>query len=91
MTDELERLIQADVSHDATPLVGLEDAVWARVAEQQAWRRLTGVQGAAIGIALLIGATNGSLILLAPRPTPSEMSVFSVETGLAPLSTRLDR
>lgn len=85
MTDELERLIRADGSQDTSRLDGVEDAVWTRVGARQARRRLTRAQGAALGLSLMIGLTGGGLLTLSPRPAPSEMSVFSVTTGLAPL------
>ena len=91
MTDELERLIRADIPGDAVPLTGVESAVWTRVGERQSRRLLTNVQGAAIAFSLLIGLTNGSLMLLMPRPAPSEMNVFSVATGLSPLSAGVVR
>ncbi|GAA0756006.1 hypothetical protein GCM10010203_19290 [Actinomadura yumaensis] len=86
MTDELERLIRADGSQDTSRLDGVEDAVWTRVGARQAQRRLTRTQGAALGLSLVIGLTNGGLLMMSPRPAPSEMSVFSVSTGLAPLN-----
>ncbi len=86
MTDELERLIRAHGSQDISRLDGVEDAVWARVETRRAQRRLTRTQGAALGLSLVIGLTNGGLLMLSPRPAPSEMSVFSVSTGLAPLN-----
>ena len=91
MTDELERLIRAETPGDAAHLAGVERAVWTRIGERQSRRRLTGVQGAAIAFSLLIGLTNGSLMLLMPRPAPSEMNVFSVATGLSPLSAGVIR
>lgn len=86
MTDELERLIRADGLQDTSRLDGVEDAVWNRVGARQAQRRLTRTQGAALGLSLVIGLTNGGLLMLSSRPAPSEMSVFSVSTGLAPLN-----
>lgn len=86
MIDELERLIRADGSHDMSRLDGVENAVWTCVEARQAQRRLTRTQGAALGLSLVIGLTNGGLLMLSPRPAPSEMSVFSVSTGLAPLN-----
>ncbi|NBW10638.1 MAG: hypothetical protein EBR82_21695 [Caulobacteraceae bacterium] len=86
MTDELERLIRAHGSQDISRLDGVEDAVWTRVETRRAQRRLTRTQGAALGLSLVIGLTNGGLLMLSPRPAPSEMSVFSVSTGLAPLN-----
>lgn len=86
MTDELERLIRADGSQGTSHLDGVEAAVWSRVEARQAQRRLTRTQGAALGLSLVIGLANGALLMMAPRPAPSEMSVFSVSTGLAPLN-----
>lgn len=86
MSDELERLIRADGSQDLRRLDGVEEAVWTRVGARQARRRLTRTQGAALGLSLVIGLTSGGLLMLSPRPQPSEMRVFSVSAGLAPLT-----
>lgn len=91
MTDELERLIRAEGSPDMSRLDGIEHAVWARVGAREARRRLTRTQGAALGLSLMIGLTSGGLLMLSPRPAPSEMKVFSVSTGLSPLSVGVGR
>ncbi len=91
MKDDLEQLIRAEFPDDATRLETVEDAVWARVGLRQERRRLTRTQGAALGLSLVIGLANGGLLMLAPRPAPSEMSVFSVATGLAPLGAQVAR
>lgn len=89
MTDDMNRLIGAVAPGDAAPLADLEDAVWARIRERRDRVRTDQVRVAAVAIALAIGVTNGGLMLLAPRPEPSEMRIFTVSAGLSPLS-RLD-
>lgn len=86
MTDHMERLIGAVAPHDAALLAGMEDAVWARISERKDRARMTRVREAAVAIALVIGVTNGGLMLLAPRPEPSEMRIFTVSAGLSPLA-----
>ena len=44
------------------------------------------VRVAAVALALVIGVANGGLMLMAPRPEPSEMGIFTVSAGLSPLS-----
>ncbi len=89
MTDDLYKLLGADGPDDAEPLVGVEDAVWARVSERRERARTGQVRAAVVACAVVVGVTNGGLMLLAPRPAPSEMSIFTVSAALAPLS-RLD-
>jgi hypothetical protein len=86
MTDDMDRWIGAVGPGDATRLAGVEDAVWARIGERRDRARMTRVRGAAVGIALVIGVVNGGLMLLAPRPEPSEMRIFTVSAGLSPLA-----
>ena len=86
MTDDMERLIGAVAPSDAEALAGVEDAVWARIGERRDRALITQVRGAAVAIALVVGVTNGGLMLLAPRPEPSEMRIFTVSAGLSPLA-----
>ena len=87
MTDDMNRLIGAVGPGDAARLAGVEDAVWARIGERRDRARMGHVRAAAVAIALVIGATNGGLMLLAPRPEPSEMRIFTVSAGLSPLAS----
>ena len=87
MTDDMNRLIGAVGPGDAARLAGVEDAVWARIGERRDRARMGQVRVAAVAIALVIGATNGGLMLLAPRPDPSEMRIFTVSAGLSPLAS----
>ena len=82
MTDDIERLIRTAAPGDAARLAGVEDAVWSRVKERA---RVRQVRIAAVAFALVVGVTNGGLMLMAPRPEPSEMRIFTVSAGLSPL------
>jgi len=86
MTDELERLIGNDRYGDDGRLDGLEDKVWARVSERRNQVRTGLLRIAVVALALVVGLTNGGLLLLSPRPEPSEMRIFTVSAGLSPLS-----
>ena len=86
MTDDIERLIGAVTADGASRRAGVEDAVWARIGERRDRARMGQVRAAAVALALVIGVTNGGLMLLAPRPEPSEMRIFTVSAGLSPLS-----
>ena len=86
MTDDIQRLIGAGAPGDAARLAGMEDAVWARVGERRDRARVGQVRVAVVAIAFAIGVTNGGLMLLAPRPEPSEMRIFTVSAGLSPLA-----
>ena len=86
MTDDINRLMAAVAPGDAARLDGVEDAVWARVGERRERARMGQVRVAAVAIALVIGVTNGSLMLMAPRPEPSELRIFTVSAGLSPLA-----
>ena len=87
MTDEMDRLIRADMSGDAARLADFEDAVWARIGERRERVRVGQVRVAAVALALAIGVTNGGLMLLGPQPEPSEMRIFTVSAGLSPLAS----
>lgn len=89
MTDDMNRLIGTVDPIEAARLAGLEDAVWARISARRDRARLDQVRVAAVAFAVVIGVTNGGLMLLAPPPEPSEMRIFTVSGGLSPLS-RLD-
>ena len=87
MTDDIERLVRTAAPGDAPGLAGVEDAVWARIGERRDRARMGQVRVAAVALALVIGVTNGGLMLLAPRPEPSEMRIFTVSAGLSPLAS----
>ena len=87
MTDDMNRLIGAVAPGDAARLAGVEDAVWARIGHLRERARMSQVRIAAVAIAVVIGVTNGGLMLLAPRPEPSEMRIFTVSAGLSPLAS----
>ncbi len=86
MIDDMERLIGLVAPGDTAPLVGVEDAVWARIGERRDRTRMGQVRFAAVALALGVGVANGGLMLLAPRPEPSEMRIFTVSAGLFPLA-----
>ena len=87
MTDDMNRLIGAVAPGDAARLAGVEDAVWARISERRDRARIGQVRFAAVAVALVIGVANGGLMLVAPRPEPSEMRIFTVSAGLSPLAS----
>ena len=86
MTDDIERMIDAGGHMDETGLVGMEGRVWVRIGERRDRTRIGQVRVAAIAFALVVGVANGGLMLLAPRPEPSEMRLFTVSAGLSPLA-----
>ncbi|MEN5168832.1 hypothetical protein ABE444_04640 [Brevundimonas pondensis] len=86
MADDMEHLIRTRLS-DEPQLDDLEDAVWSLVDRRKTEAHMGRIQGAAMALALVVGLTNGSLMLLAPKPQPSEMRIFSVAaSGLSPLA-----
>ena len=87
MTDDMERLMRAAGPADEARLGGLEAAVWARISARHERARAGQVRLAAIAFALVIGIANGGLMLVAPRPGPSELRVFTVSAGLSPLAS----
>lgn len=87
MLDDIDRLIGRDRQDSGAQLAGLEDKVWARIGERNERTRTGRVRVAAIALALVVGVTNGGLMLLAPRPEPSEMRIFTVSVGLSPLGS----
>lgn len=86
MTDDMDRLISAGGHVGESDLGGLEDGVWARVGERREQSRMGQVRLAAVALALAVGVANGGFMLLAPRPEPSEMRIFTVSAGLSPLA-----
>lgn len=86
MTVDMEKLIGVFTAGDLAGLDGMEDAVWTRIGEHRDRARMGHVRVAAVAIALVVGVANGGLMLLVPRPEPSEMRIFTVSAGLAPLS-----
>lgn len=87
MTDDMNGMIGAIPPSEAARLAGMEDAVWSRVSERRDRARMGQLRVAAVALALVIGVTNGGLMLLAPRPEPSEMRIFTVSAGLSPLAS----
>jgi hypothetical protein len=87
MTDHMQRLIAETSPGDLARLDALEAAVWTRVGEVSERRRMDRVRVAAVAVALIVGVTNGGLMVLAPRPQPSEMRIFSVSSGLSPFAS----
>jgi hypothetical protein len=45
------------------------------------------VRIAAVAIALVVGGANGGLMLMTPRPEPSELRIFTVSAGLSPMAS----
>jgi hypothetical protein len=86
MTDDIDRLIRQVAPGDVAGLAGVEEGVWARISERRARARIGQVRLAAIAFALVIGIANGGLMLVAPRPGPSELRVFTVSAGLSPFA-----
>ena len=86
MLDDIDRLIGGGRHDGQAQLAGLEDKVWARVGDRRDQACMGQVRVAAIALALVVGVANGGFMLLSPRPEPSEMRVFTVSTGLSPLS-----
>lgn len=87
MTDDIERLIGAAAPGDASRLAGVEDAVWSRIGERRDRARMSQVRIAAVAIALVVGGANGGLMLMTPRPEPSELRIFTVSAGLSPMAS----
>jgi len=65
----------------------MEAAVWKLIGEIGERRRIGQVRLAAVALALMVGVANGGLMMLAPRPQPSEMRIFYVSSELSPLVT----
>jgi hypothetical protein len=87
MTDDMNRLIGTVAPGDPARLAGVEDAVWARIGERRERASMGQVRVAAVALALVIGVANGGLMLMAPRPEPSELRIFTVSAGLSPLAS----
>lgn len=87
MMDDIDRLIGAAVHRDETRLAGMEERVWVRIGERCERTRMGQVRVAAIALAVVVGVANGGLMLLSPRPEPSEMQIFTVSAGLSPLAS----
>lgn len=86
MTDDMNELIAAVAPGENARLDGVEDAVWTKIGERRDRARMDRVRVAAVALALVIGVANGGLMLMTPRPEPSEMRIFTVSAGLSPLS-----
>lgn len=87
MTDDIQKWVAATPSEDDARLDATEEAVWARIGEIGERRRVTRIRIAAVAVAVMIGGVNGGLTMLAPKPGPSEMRVFTVSAGLSPLAS----
>lgn len=85
MTEAIDRMIKI-ASPDGAALADLEAGVWRRIEARQARRRTSQVRLAVMVMALILGAANGGLFILTPKPRPSDIQVFSVSAGLSPLS-----
>lgn len=85
MTEAIDRMIEIAPA-GAAPLAALEAEVWRRIEDRQARRRMGQVRLTVMVMALIVGAANGGLFVLTPKPRPSDIQVFSVSAGLSPLS-----
>lgn len=85
MTEAIDRMIET-APEDVAPLAALEAGVWRRIEDRQARRRMGQVRLTVMVMALIVGAANGGLFVLTPKPRPSDIQVFSVSAGLSPLS-----
>lgn len=85
MTEAIDRMIKI-ASPGGAALADLEAGVWRRIEARQARRRTSQVRLAVMVMALIVGAANGGLFILTPKPRPSDIQVFSVSAGLSPLS-----
>ena len=85
MTEAIDRMIKI-ASPGGAALADLEAGVWRRIEARQARRRTSQVRLAVMVMALILGAANGGLFILTPKPRPSDIQVFSVAAGLSPLS-----
>lgn len=85
MTEAIDRMIKI-ASPGGAALADLEAGVWRRIEARQARRRTSQVRLAVMVMALILGAANGGLFILTPKPRPSDIQVFSVSAGLSPLS-----
>lgn len=86
MADDMERLIGMAMPSDMRALSGVEESVWARIAERREQARMGKLRVAVVAFALMIGFVNGGLMLTAPRVEPSELNVFSVSAGASPIA-----
>lgn len=87
MRDDIDDMIGADASIGAGDLAGLEDRVWSRIGDRRERVRMDQVRIAAVAAALLVGALNGGALRLASQPEASEMRVFTVSSGLSPMTS----
>lgn len=91
MTDHFDLLVRAAAPADAERLAGLEDAVWLRIDRARDRARMRRIRIAVVAVAVVVGVVNGGSMLLAPRPQPTELSIFTVSGALSPLATRAVR
>lgn len=88
MTQPLDPLFDALRKRPHAELHGLEGAVWARIDAARARRAvgwaLVPLRAACVAGALGLGLAGGRLAVVAAEPASPEISVFSVDTRLAP-------
>jgi hypothetical protein len=90
MTQDLDELLNgADTGPADHSLEGLEPLVWRRVEVLRSERLVSQLRLGAVAMALATGLTAGGVgAVAAPRPA-GELTIFTVDAGLAPLA-RLD-
>lgn len=85
MTEDLKILIAATPVVDHARLDAMEAAVWSRVAEIRNRRMTDQVRAATVAVAIMVGVANGGFLIMAQRPQPSEMRIFTAASDLSPL------
>ena len=85
MTEAIDRMIEIAPPGGAA-LSELEAGVWRRIEAHQARHRTGQVRLTVMVMALIVGVANGGLFVMTPKPRPSDIQVFTVATGLSPLS-----
>jgi len=87
MTDNIEDRLAAPLSaEDTARLANLEGGVWRRIEQRQSQRRMGQVRLVVTAMALLVGMANGGVLGQVFKPRPSDIQIFSVSTGLSPIS-----
>jgi hypothetical protein len=86
MTEDLKRLFAATPTVDHARLNAMESAVWSRVAEIRDRRITDQVRAATVAVAIMVGVANGGFLVMAQRPQPSEMRIFTTASDLSPLT-----
>lgn len=85
---ELDTLIARTAPIRASPLDGLEDGVWRRVAQVQAKARERTLRLAALGVAASIGGVAGAVSSPSIEVDRGELSIFSPRMAATPLDVR---